>query len=126
VCVVAITYQLFTHTHTHTQVFAPQTAGFGSQSAVFDEVSGLVQSALDGYNVTLFSYGQVYMECVSVRVCVCMSALDGYNVTLFSYGQVYMENVRVCSHDALSYLCLLTLSIFISLPHYTPHRTADR
>lgn len=32
-----------------------QAAG---QDAVFEEVSYFVQSALDGYNVTLFSYGQ--------------------------------------------------------------------
>mmetsp|Transcript_5184 Transcript_5184/g.14966 ORF Transcript_5184/g.14966 Transcript_5184/m.14966 type:complete len:1150 (-) Transcript_5184:37-3486(-) len=34
---------------------------FGSsygQEGVFDEVSGLVQSAIDGYNVCIFSYGQ--------------------------------------------------------------------
>eukprot|EP00984_Skeletonema_dohrnii_P013827 scaffold5779_cov205-Skeletonema_dohrnii-CCMP3373.AAC.4 len=36
------------------RVFAP-SAG---QEAVFDEVSEFVQSALDGYNVCLFSYGQ--------------------------------------------------------------------
>jgi kinesin family protein C1 len=35
-------------------VFAPGT----SQSAVFNEVSEFVQSALDGFNVCLFSYGQ--------------------------------------------------------------------
>lgn len=36
------------------RVFAP-SAG---QEAIFDEVSEFVQSALDGYNVCLFSYGQ--------------------------------------------------------------------
>ena len=33
-----------------------------SQEAVFEEVSQLVQSALDGYNVCLFSYGQVHTK----------------------------------------------------------------
>ena len=37
------------------RVFAP-SAG---QEAVFDEVSEFVQSSLDGYQVCLFSYGQV-------------------------------------------------------------------
>ena len=36
------------------KVFAPSSG----QGAVFDEVSEFVQSALDGYNVCLFSYGQ--------------------------------------------------------------------
>ncbi|KAL7534399.1 hypothetical protein ACHAXR_005847 [Thalassiosira sp. AJA248-18] len=36
------------------KVFAPSTG----QDMVFDEVSEFVQSALDGYNVCLFSYGQ--------------------------------------------------------------------
>lgn len=29
-----------------------------SQEAIFDEVEGLVQSALDGYKVCIFAYGQ--------------------------------------------------------------------
>jgi len=36
------------------RVFAPSCA----QEAIFQEVSEFVQSALDGYNVCLFSYGQ--------------------------------------------------------------------
>merc|ERR1719478_1336809 len=35
------------------QVFAP-----GTQAEVFDECCDLVQSAADGYNVTIFAYGQ--------------------------------------------------------------------
>lgn len=42
------------HGFTFDKVFNPST----SQENVFDEVSEFVQSALDGYNVCLFSYGQ--------------------------------------------------------------------
>lgn len=42
------------HSFTFDKVFAQST----SQEAVFAEVSEFVQSALDGYNVCLFSYGQ--------------------------------------------------------------------
>lgn len=39
----------------HTQVFHP---GF-AQEAVFEDTKHLVQSAVDGYNVCIFAYGQV-------------------------------------------------------------------
>ena len=42
------------HSFMFDKVFSPST----SQENVFDEVSEFVQSALDGYNVCLFSYGQ--------------------------------------------------------------------
>eukprot|EP00981_Chlorochromonas_danica_P007173 scaffold1594_cov171-Ochromonas_danica.AAC.8 len=41
-------------TFTFDKVFGPST----SQDSIFDEVSEFVQSALDGYQVCLFSYGQ--------------------------------------------------------------------
>jgi kinesin family protein C1 len=42
------------HSFSFDKVFAPSS----SQETVFEEVSEFVQSALDGYNVCLFSYGQ--------------------------------------------------------------------
>ena len=38
-----------------------------SQEDVFAEVSQFVQSALDGYNVSLFAYGQVSISCSLAR-----------------------------------------------------------
>ena len=42
------------HSFGFDRVFKPQT----TQASIFDEVSDVVQSALDGYKVCLFSYGQ--------------------------------------------------------------------
>ncbi|GBG31311.1 Kinesin, putative [Hondaea fermentalgiana] len=46
--------QVQSHKFEFDRVFAPQSA----QADVFEEVSDFVQSALDGFNVCLFSYGQ--------------------------------------------------------------------
>ena len=51
------------HTFSFDRVFGPSA----SQEAVFDQVSEFVQSSLDGYNVTIFSYGQTVSRSTSVH-----------------------------------------------------------
>jgi kinesin family protein C1 len=52
------------HGFTFDKVFGPSS----SQESVFQEISEFVQSALDGYNVCLFSYGQTG----SGKVFICL------------------------------------------------------
>ena len=56
-------------------VVSGQTFGFdqiftnlSSQDKIFDSVSDLIQSALDGYRVCIFAYGQVCEHCIAL-VC---------------------------------------------------------
>ena len=56
-------------------VFGPEC----SQETVFSEISQLVQSALDGYNVCMFAYGQV--SCINNYywvMCVNIPSLQLY------------------------------------------------
>lgn len=56
------------HSFSFDRVFGPST----SQETLFTEVSEFVQSALDGYNVCLFSYGQTGSGKVTI---LCSAAL---------------------------------------------------
>lgn len=55
------------------RVFGPSS----SQADVFADVSQLVTSALDGYNVCVFAYGQVRMQHCVLRPDSVSAALRG-------------------------------------------------
>lgn len=76
--------QLYEFEYDH--VFHPEC----SQEVVFSEVSQLVQSALDGYNVCIFAYGQVSLQ---------------ERITLYIYMYVY-RRVRCAEQHVRFVLCI--------------------
>jgi kinesin family protein C1 len=73
-----------THSYAFDRVFAPSS----QNSHVFEEISQLVQSALDGYNVCIFCYGQT-----GSGKTFTMSSADG--MIPRATAQIYSEATRL-------------------------------
>ncbi|KAF2875233.1 carboxy-terminal kinesin 2 [Massariosphaeria phaeospora] len=72
------------HAYSFDRVFGPKS----ENSEVFDEISQLVQSALDGYNVCIFCYGQT-----GSGKTYTMSSIDG--MIPRATAQIYSEATRL-------------------------------
>lgn len=66
------------------RVFGPAS----TQEVVFGEISQLVQSVLDGYNVCIFAYGQV---CQCVGYSGLNFYLGGWKLSLFGEFHLTMK-----------------------------------
>lgn len=73
------------HLFSFDRVFGPSA----NQELVFNEVSEFVQSALDGFNVCLFSYGQT----VSIMIYQ-LSRMDTYTIVLGIWKDSHYARIR--------------------------------
>jgi len=64
------------HSFTFDKVFGPSS----SQESIFQEVSEFVQSALDGYNVCLFSYGQTGSGNINILALIMPKTNSNNNI----------------------------------------------